>query len=195
LLDQTLRDMGPETQAARGLLRQSTVLALRYNWPEEAGVAGDSWGEVTANVVRGFPWMGDVANPIWQQGAKISQLLNEMRIAVIELPAKGEADQVLHASAIRLSESVVEKCWMLHQRTRTRLLPSFMLMLTFWITAIFVSFGYNSPRNAVVVMAFFIGAAAVAACFFLVVEMDTPFQGVLKISSHAMHDALDHMSE
>jgi hypothetical protein len=44
LLDQTLRDMGPETQAARGLLHQSTVLTLRDNWPEEAGVIGDSGG-------------------------------------------------------------------------------------------------------------------------------------------------------
>jgi hypothetical protein len=150
---------------------------------------------VAANFAHGFPWMGDAAIPIWQQGAKINQLLNEMRIAVIALPAKREADQVLHASAIRLSESVVEKCWLLHQRTRTRLLPSFTLMLTFWMTAIFMSFGYNSPQNAVVVMALFIGAVAIAACFFLVVEMDTPFQGVLRISSHAMHDALDHMSE
>ena len=37
MLDQTLRDMGPESGAAREILRHYTTLSLQDNWPEEFG--------------------------------------------------------------------------------------------------------------------------------------------------------------
>ena len=37
MLDQTLRDMGPESAAAREILRHYTTLLLQDNWPEEFG--------------------------------------------------------------------------------------------------------------------------------------------------------------
>ena len=33
------------------------------------------------------------------------------------------------------------------------------------------------------------------ACLFIITEMDTPFDGLIVISSHAMRDALAHMSQ
>ena len=59
---------------------------------------------------------------------------------------------------------------------------------------IFISFGYNAPRNTTVTVALFLGAAALAGCVFLIVEMDSPFEDLIKISSKPMRDALAHMS-
>ena len=96
--------------------------------------------------------------------------------------------------AVDLSQTLVEARWTLHERTQNPLLPSFLLILAFWTTAIFLSFGYNAPSNPAVIIAFFIASAALAACFGLLVEMDIPFEGLLSISSHAMRDALGHMT-
>jgi hypothetical protein len=63
-----------------------------------------------------------------------------------------------------------------------------------WIVLIFVSFGYNAPFNPTVTTAFLICAAALAACLLIITEMDTPFSGLIVVSSHAMRDALAHMS-
>src|SRR6202035_3015920 len=40
--------------------------------------------------------------------------------------------------------------------------------------------------------AFVICSIALAACLFIITEMDTPFDGLIVISSHAMRDALAH---
>jgi ABC-type Na+ efflux pump permease subunit len=72
--------------------------------------------------------------------------------------------------------------------------PVFLVILVTWITLIFVSFGYNAPVNATVVISFLICAGALAACLFVIVEMDGPFDGVIAISSRPMRDALAHMT-
>lgn len=42
--------------------------------------------------------------------------------------------------------------------------------------------------------ALFLGAAALAGCIFLIVEMDAPFENLITVSSLPMRSALAHMS-
>jgi len=81
------------------------------------------------------------------------------------------------------------------ERPECSIQPVFLVILIAWIVLIFVSFGYNAPLNATVVSAFVICSIALAACLFIITEMDTPFDGLIVISSHAMRDALAHMSQ
>jgi hypothetical protein len=41
---------------------------------------------------------------------------------------------------------------------------------------------------------YLLASIALAACLFII-EMDTPFDGLIVMSSHAMRDALAHMSQ
>jgi hypothetical protein len=63
----------------------------------------------------------------------------------------------------------------------------------FWVAAIFTSFGLNAPRNATVVVAFLVCALSIGGAVFLILEMDSPFQGVLRLSKQPMANALVHM--
>jgi hypothetical protein len=69
------------------------------------------------------------------------------------------------------------------------------VILIAWIVLTFVGFGYNTPLNATVICACFIWSVALAACLFIITEMDTPFDGLIVISGHAMRDALAHMGQ
>src|SRR5271157_4694302 len=84
--------------------------------------------------------------------------------------------------------------WMLIERAGSSIQNMFMEILIVWVTLIFVSFGYNAPRNATVATTFVLSAAALAGCIFLSVEMDTPFEGLITISGAPMQDALAHMN-
>jgi hypothetical protein len=66
-------------------------------------------------------------------------------------------------------------------------------ILVFWVAAIFASFGLNAPRNATVVVAFLVCALSIGCAVFLILEMDSPFQGVLRLSKQPMTNALAHM--
>jgi len=109
-------------------------------------------------------------------------------------PHSGKPLDALRADAASLVEEALKTRWLLIERAGSSIQNLFMEILIVWVTLIFVSFGYNAPRNATVVTTFVLSAAALAGCIFLIVEMDTPFEGLITVSSAPMRDALAHMN-
>ena len=67
-------------------------------------------------------------------------------------------------------------------------------MLILWLFVLFVSFGLFAPRNGMVVAALLVGALAIAGAVFLIVDMDSPYTGILVVSPRPMQQALANMS-
>lgn len=170
LLDQTLRDYGPETGQARQLVRTYTQQSIEDHWPQQA------------------------EHPVQMENTSSGRALDNARLAIVSLPTDNPSRAVLRDSALKLMDSALQTRWLLIERAESSIQPVFMVILIAWITLIFVSFGYNAPPNATVITAFFICAVALSACLFMIVEMDGPFDGLIVVSSHAMRDALAHMS-
>ena len=59
----------------------------------------------------------------------------------------------------------------------------------------FASFGVYAPRNATVVSLLFIAALSVAAAVFLLVELDGPFDGLIKVSRDPLRFALANLGQ
>ena len=66
-------------------------------------------------------------------------------------------------------------------------------MLVFWLTALFVSFGLFSRPNATIIVTLLICALSVSGAIFLILEMDQPFSGMVKISSTPLRVALERL--
>ncbi len=170
LLNETLAEYGAETAPARGLLRRYVERALADNWPE------------------------DRSTPVQMEDAELGGLLGNVRLAVLALPGGEPRRDGLRADAAAMAETALQTRWLLIERAGTSIQPLFMVILIVWITLIFVSFGYNAPRNATVATSFLLCAAALAGCIFLIVEMDGAFEGMITISSAPMRSALAHMT-
>jgi hypothetical protein len=63
-------------------------------------------------------------------------------------------------------------------------------MLIAWLTIIFASYGYRAPRNAVVISMILISAMLISASLYLVLDMDLPFKGPVRISYQPYYRAL-----
>jgi len=61
------------------------------------------------------------------------------------------------------------------------------------LAIIFATFGLFAPRNATVVAALFVCALSVSGAILLILEMNSPFAGLMKISSAPMRDALANL--
>lgn len=170
LLNQTLADYGPETANTRDMLRRYSYRALADNWP------------------------ADKATPIRMEDAEAGKLLDGVRSNVLALPVGDARRGALRSEAESMVADALKTRWVLIERAESSIQPLFLEILIAWITLIFVSFGYNAPRNATVMASFLLSAAALAACIFLIVEMDTPFEGLITVSSTPMRDALAHMT-
>jgi hypothetical protein len=66
-------------------------------------------------------------------------------------------------------------------------------VLVFWLAIIFISFGLFAPHNATAIATLFFGA--VSGAIFLILEMCTPFQGLMQLSSAPLRSALAHLGQ
>ena len=71
----------------------------------------------------------------------------------------------------------------------------FLVLLVFWLTVIFLSFGLFAPPNATVIATLFLCALSVSGAIFLILELDRPFGGLIQISSAPLRNTLDHIGK
>lgn len=169
LLDGTLRSYGGGAAVPRALLRRSTVRTLQDIWPKP----GDR-----------FAGLDD---------APAGMLLEQVQQAIRALMPADAGQRWLQDQALQMATSLLRQRWMLIEQAGPSVRPIVVAVLVSWIVAIFASFGLNAPRNATVVAAFLVCSLAIGGAVFLVLEMDSPFQGVLRLSDRPMLSALAHM--
>lgn len=82
---------------------------------------------------------------------------------------------------------------LLIEQMQNELPRPFLVVLIFWLTMLFASFGLFAPRNGTVIAVLLICACSVSAAIFLVLEMNQPLEGSIKVSSAPMLKALEHL--
>ena len=172
-LDRLLARYGPETGPSRGLLRRALADRIESMWPPSGARPVDL----------------DLSRPPSTEPAPVEQFENQL----LALAPQTDTQRWLKTEALKLTEEVV--------RTRFRLLgsatgavPKALLgVVIFWLSMTFASFGLSAPRNATVVTVLIISAISVAAAVFLILELDGPFEGLIRISSEPLRFALANL--
>jgi hypothetical protein len=70
-----------------------------------------------------------------------------------------------------------------------------LIVLTFWITALFISFGLFAPLNGTTVASLFVSALSVSGAILLILEMYTPYGGLIEVSSVPLRAALAQLGK
>jgi hypothetical protein len=68
-----------------------------------------------------------------------------------------------------------------------------LIVVVFWLSINFISFGLFAPHNATVIATLMLCALAVSGAIFLILELYSPFGGLIQISSAPMLNALAHL--
>lgn len=176
-LGQTLRDIGPDADPARGLLRSYVAQAIASTWPGEAA-----------------PAAGTAASPPTMEGVALGALLDRVEREIRRLPANESPAVLLAAIAAKRLERVVQSRWDLIESARNSIPVPFYRVLVFWLMLVFASLGLIAPRNALTPALIGLAAVAIASVVFTAMELDGPFGGLLAVSSEPMRDALAHLS-
>jgi hypothetical protein len=171
LLDETLRDYGDAALAPRRLVRDYTQRLLERTWPPP----------------------GAPAEPYLVEDRQAAVLLERVREQVRALKPADAGGSWLQDQALSEITSVMHQRWQLVEQVGPSVQPVMLGILVSWIVAIFASFGLNVPRNATVLAAFAVCALAIGSSIFLVEELDSPFEGVLRLSPAPVQAALSHM--
>jgi hypothetical protein len=71
----------------------------------------------------------------------------------------------------------------------------FLVVLVFWLSIIFASFGVFAPRNAIVIAAFLVCAMSVSGAIFLILELDQSFEGLLQVFGDPLRATLAQLGQ
>jgi hypothetical protein len=169
LLDRVLAHYGPETKEARMLLEQTAAGMLDRIWPESR----------TGNA------------EVKPSGAVGERFYDKIQ----ELSPQNEVQRSLQAQALKMSVDLGQTRWLLFEQGGSSIPMPFLVLLIFWVTIIFLSFGLFAPPNATVIATLFLCALSVSGAIFMILELDRPFGGVIHISSAPMRNALAQLGK
>jgi hypothetical protein len=71
----------------------------------------------------------------------------------------------------------------------------FLVVLVFWLCIIFASFGLYAPHNATVVATLCVWALSVSGAIYLILELDRPFEGFIRISGAPLQSAIVQLGQ
>lgn len=169
LLDRTIAKYGPETAETRTLLKQILVARINLIWPEENA--------------------GTVEPEALGRGASIERVQDKL----LALSPKDDPQRWLQSTALGITRDIDATRWSLFEQIGSGIQWPFLVVVVFWLVAIFASFGLFAPRNASVAVALFIAALSVAGSIYLILEMDQPYSGLVKLSSAPLRTALTEL--
>ena len=112
-----------------------------------------------------------------------------------ELRPQDDVQRALQAQALQISTGLGKTRFLLFEQRGSSFAAPFLVVLVFWLTIIFASFGLFAPRNATVIAMLLLCAVSVSGAIFLILELDQPFSGMVQISSAPMRDALARLSQ
>jgi hypothetical protein len=171
VMDRALARYGPEAKPVREQLKRSITTSVEMLWPSQK---------------TGRPSLTAFGRA---NGMELVQ--DKLR----ELTPANDAQRQFLAQAQQLSGDLGQTRWLLIEQEQTVLPLPLLIILVLWLILLYVSFGLYAPRNATAVAVLFIGACAISAAIFLVLELNRPLEGFLKVSNVPLIDALRHIGQ
>jgi hypothetical protein len=83
--------------------------------------------------------------------------------------------------------------WLMHAQRNSAISTPLLVIVVFWLTILFFSYGVWAQPNAIVRTALFVGAFSVAAAVMLILELDRAFTGLIQISDAPLRDIVSRM--
>lgn len=167
LLNRVLTTYGPDAKIARSEFRGMMEDTIDRLWPQEAGVPG----QLALNVPKG----------------------DAMYATLQGLAPGDDAQRGLKAEASALIMQMAEiRVLMLAQQVPSIPHPV-LIMVGCWLLIIFLYFSLLAPPNSTTILSLTAAAISVAGAMFLIMELDQPFGGTIRISSEPMVNALKQL--
>ena len=169
VLDRALAHYGPETTDTRTLLRNTLAAAIERFWPTNGTRPAEA---------------SSTASPFETIYDQIEQL-----------SPQNDYQRSLKTQALTTTTDLGHTRFLLFQALGSSIPVPFLVVIVFWLTIIFASFGLFAPANAIVTSVFVVCALSVSGALFLILELDRSYTGMIQVSSAPLRQALAHLGQ
>ena len=168
LLDNLLESFGPESKDLRVQLRHTLEDSIDRIWPNKDSQLSE---------------------------LKPKDFSRNINAQVDVLVPKNATEASAKAQIVTTVQGLKKTYWLMFLNSeQTSVSIPLLMVVTFWLVTIFISFGIFAPPNSTVMLTLLICALAVSAAIFIIMDLYSPFSGVMRISPVALRDALSQMA-
>lgn len=164
LMDRVLAHYGEETKPAREILRGFTNSAIE-DIGEEAPVHARA------------------------AGSRMPQL-SKFQALILALKPASDVQHSLQTRALTLSGELEHARVLMGERSGGSIPAAFLIVLLIWLAMLYIALAIFSPVNGTVAATALGGSLAFAAAIFLILELDRPFQGVVRVPTDSLVNTL-----
>ena len=165
VLDRNLRQYGPDAAA----VRQQLLAYVK---------------QAAARMAQSDPVLGSRA---------AENLLNNVADGLHGLKPTNTEQAAIRTSAEHRFATVFEMRWALVEQSGRTIPAPLIVLLAAWLALIFANFGYCAPRNPVVVAILVISSLLIASAIYLILDLDSPFDGTIQVSAAPLERAVAEM--
>ena len=115
--------------------------------------------------------------------------------SIESLAPKDDRQRLLRLEGLQLATEISQARWLMFEQGTTMVSKPLVVVVVFWLTFIFLSWGLFAPANGTVIATFFIAALSVSAALLLTQEMYMPYAGIIRISSVPLRAALAQLGQ
>jgi amino acid transporter len=170
-LDGILGQYGPEANESRHRLRETVSAAVDRIWSKD----GLRLGLLAPATIH----------------AEAARFYD----SVAKLSPNTEAQRFIQKRALEISGAIRQTRALMLEQTNSSIPWPFLTVLVFWISMLFVGFGLFARANTTVIVALLIGALSVSSAIFLILELDHPYLGLMRISGEPLRNALAQIDQ
>jgi hypothetical protein len=170
-LDHILARYGPEANGVRELLKSVVATGMERIWPSGASHK--------VNLAEA------------EKATGMEDVYDQLRA----LTPKNDSQIYLKSQALQLGADLLQSRWMLVEQSQNQLPTVFLCVLTFWLTVLFTGFGMLAPRNLTAVSGLAVCALSMAGAVLLILELNRPLEGTIKVSNAPLQKALSFMGK
>ena len=167
LLDRSLRSYGLGGKDARVRLRDYVTVAIA-----DPSRADETFEAMPDRAGKALDALSDALSVIEPDNSYHEQLLLDIK---------------------QQYRSLVQQRWVLLEQSEGGVPFPLLGVLVAWLVVIFASFGYRAPHNKVVVSSFIVASFLISSAFYLVLDMNIPFDGPIQISDQPLRRVLAQM--
>lgn len=109
---------------------------------------------------------------------------------ILGLSPKTDAQRMMQSRALEQVESVWESRLLMSEGVDGAIPWPFLSVLIFWICVLLLGFGLFAGFNPTITMALLVGSLTVAGAIFLILELNQPFTGLMRISDKPQLSAM-----
>jgi hypothetical protein len=165
-LDHTLSQFGPTTDELRVLIKDDYSRWISFLFSSKTGTQAEV------------------------ESQKIIQNTFDIQERILAIQPVGALQDKLKDRALQLWDDVFAGRWVALEHRRGSIPAPLIMVLVGWLSVIFGVFGFSAPRSRSMCIVFLLCALSATTAVYIVLDLDTPFRGMVNASKTPMLDAL-----